>query len=101
MTLPSRDPIICDNCQTVAFCYRCINEWLKAKKNCPNCLTTKNSFSRLNEDISIKALISKVTLHCKYKEHGCNKAIKWFDYENHKCGKCGKCGESVIIEEEI
>lgn len=71
------DPIECKTCEKL-FCAKCVHEWLKKSKNCPNpyCKTYKEGSVNMS-------LIKWIDLNCCFYVNGCKERIKYEKYFEH------------------
>ena len=65
---------MCTKCQK-EFCKKCIDDWIKTKKKCPN----KCKNSNFQESMGKKDILSKLQFRC----NGCQKEIFYFDAQSH------------------
>ena len=87
------DPVMCTNCQNV-YCKKCIDDWTKKSKQCPNrCINPNYQKSLVKNE-----LLSKI----KYKCNECGKTLNYGSVKNHKDVCCGDIIKSFeIIENPI
>ena len=81
-------PILCINCQKV-YCKRCIDNWSKNEKKCPNgCEDPQYNNCMTKNDI-----LAKLEFYCV----GCNKEIEYNNAEEHHNSCCpGKTSSNMI-----
>lgn len=99
------NPKMCSKCE-MTFCSKCIDEWLKKKKECPTrCVNSK--FKEIT--VSLRRFIECLKLKCKF---GCE--VSLISYKQHmvaciqenKKTNCWNCGQAckasdLKVKEEL
>jgi hypothetical protein len=97
-------PGCCNECRSL-LCHECINSWLEINESCPMC---RYPFVNRSLDRLSKEFMSKIKLHCPFKEEGCSENIKYDSFINHieeckyviyTCENCGKKGNLPEIKQ--
>jgi hypothetical protein len=101
-----KKPMVVQCCRQM-FCHECITEWLRNKETCPHD-RQKLTIDQITEPPRfVHNLISKLKIHCKFRNSGCNLIIKLEDLENHELNCdfdpskiCYKCNFNMHPAEE-
>ena len=95
------NPVTCKGCDNI-FCTKCINEWHKVSKNCPNlCVLELKPVV-----FTVANLLGKIKLKCFNYKKGCHSIICYKDLKHHsnRCDynlKYCNCGEGVLKKDFV
>jgi hypothetical protein len=76
-------PVCCSNCSAL-FCTKCINDWLKKSRQCPNrCNYIGRPIDRL-----FQRLLSSMKMKCLFNDKGCTSIVNYEELEKHFRNEC-------------
>lgn len=106
-------PMVTKCCQQM-FCAKCIEEWLKRCKTCPNCRNVMSSEETMVAPRLVMNLLNEMPVKCEYERNGCPVVVAFNQMLTHLkscqykvCQTCGfrgklyhKCYEILIDEKQ-
>jgi hypothetical protein len=94
-------------CCSQTFCEYCINEWLKNDETCPHDRQNLTKYELIKPPRIVQNLLSKLRIHCKHQNSGCDSIIKLENLDNHELNCkfnpvkfCEKCNFIINSDEE-
>jgi E3 ubiquitin-protein ligase NRDP1 len=101
-----KKPMVVQCCRQT-YCNDCITEWLTKNEICPNDRQRLTEDGLLEPPRFVQNLISKLRIHCKFQNSGCDSIVELEKLEDHElnCGFnpnkfCDKCDFIIHLGEE-